>query len=94
MRATFARTGYIGKTQRPFDMAANTILYCHSYIRRQVKMLYVWYLKKRGDWDTIHEENDVIEMSEELASVKKKLIWGKHTCLVMRTEHPRVYEIR
>ena len=30
-------------------------------IRRQVKMLHVWYPKKRGDWDTIHEENDVIE---------------------------------
>ena len=34
-------------------------------------MLYVWYMKKQGDWDTIHEENDVIEMQEELANVKK-----------------------
>ena len=45
-------------------------------IRRQAK--------KRGDWDTIHKEN---ETSGELVSVKKKLKRGKHTCLVMRTEH-------
>ena len=30
-------------------------------IKRQVKMLYIWYPKKQRDWDTIHEENDVIE---------------------------------
>ena len=62
-------------------------------IRRQAKMLYVWYLKHQKDLDTIHEENDVIEMREGLASVKKKLKQGKHTCLVMRTEYPRAYEI-
>ena len=60
-------------------------------IRREAKMLYVWYPKKSGDWDT--EENDVIETREELASVKKKLRQSKHACLVMRTEHPRDYEI-
>ena len=59
-------------------------------IRRQAKMLYIWYLKKRGD--TIHEENDVI-MPEDLANIKKQLKQGKHTCLVMRMEHPRAYEI-
>ena len=30
-------------------------------IRRQAKMLYVWYPKNRTDLNTIHEENDVIE---------------------------------
>ena len=63
-------------------------------IRRQAKMLYVWYLKHRQDWDTIHEENDVNETREELANTKKQLRQGKHTCLVMRTEYPRDYEIR
>ena len=29
-------------------------------IRRQAKMLYVWYSKNRTDLNTIHEENDVI----------------------------------
>ena len=38
----------------------------------------------------INEENDVIEMPKEVASAKKKLRQGKHTCLVMRTEHLRV----
>ena len=61
-------------------------------IRRQAKMLYVWYLKKRGDCDTIHEENSIIT-PEELANIKKKLRQGKHTCLGMITEHPRAYKI-
>ena len=63
-------------------------------IRRQAKMLYVWYPKNRTDLNTIHEENDVIETQEELARVKRELKWGKHTCLIMRMEHPRAYEIR
>ena len=33
-------------------------------IRRQAKMLYVWYPKNRTDLKVIHEENDVIEMGE------------------------------
>ena len=41
----------------------------------------------------IHEENAIIEMPAELASVKKMLRQGMHTCLVMRTEQPRAYEI-
>ena len=61
-------------------------------IRRQAKMLYVWYPKNRMVLNTIHEENDVIEMGE-LARVKAQLKWGKHTCLIMRMEHPRAYEI-
>ena len=61
-------------------------------IRRQAKMLYVWYPKNRTDLNTIHEENDVIG-PEELARVKAQLKQGKHTCLIMRMEHPRVYMI-
>ena len=62
-------------------------------IGRQAKMLYIWYPKNRTDLNTIHEENDIIEM-EELARVKTQLKWGKHTCLIMRMEHPRAYKIR
>ena len=62
-------------------------------IRRQAKLLYVWYPKKRTDLNTIHEENDVIE-TDQLARVKAQLKRGKHTCLIMRMEHPRAYEIR
>ena len=52
-------------------------------IRRQAKMLCVWYPKNRMDLNTIHEENDVIEMGE-LARVEAQLKQGKHTCLIMR----------
>ena len=62
-------------------------------IRRQAKMLYVWYPRNRTDLNTIHEENDVIE-TEELARVKAQLKRGKHTCLIMRMEHPRAYQVR
>ena len=62
-------------------------------IRRQAKMLYVWYPKNRTDLKIIHEENDVIETPEELANVKEALKQGKHTCLIMRMEHPRAYTI-
>ena len=61
-------------------------------IRRQAKMLYVWYPKNRTDLNAIHEENDIIGL-EELARVKAQLKWGKHTCLIMRMEHPRAYMI-
>ena len=57
-------------------------------IRRQAKMLYAWYPKNRTDLNTIHEENDVIEMGE-LARIKAQLKRGKHTCIIMRMEHPR-----
>ena len=56
-------------------------------------MLCVWYLKKQGDWDTIHEENNIFKTPEKVVSAKKKLRPGKHTCLVMRTEHLRAYKI-
>ena len=61
-------------------------------IRRQAKMLYVWYPKNRTDLNTIHEENGVIEMGE-LTRVKTQLKQGKHTCLTMRMEHPRAYQV-
>ena len=70
----------------------------HSYtavpnnIRRQAKMLHVWYPKNRTDLNTIHEENDVIE-TEELGRVKVQLKWGKHTCLIMRMEHPTACQV-
>ena len=61
-------------------------------IRIQAKMLYIWYPKNRTNLNTIHEENDVIGLGE-LARVKAELKLGKHTCLIMRMEHPRAYTI-
>ena len=63
-------------------------------IGRQAKMLYVWYPKNRTDLNIIHKENNIIETPEELVNVKKQPKLGKHTCLIMRMEHPRDYEIR
>ena len=63
-------------------------------IRRQAKMLYIWYSKNRTDLKIIHEDNDVIEAPEELANFKEALKQGKHTSLIMRMEHPRAYMIR
>ena len=45
-------------------------------IRRQAKMLHVWCPKNRTSLNTIHEENNIIEMGE-LASVKEKLKMGE-----------------
>ena len=56
-------------------------------------MFYVSCPKNRTDLNTIHEENDVIGL-EELARVKAQLKREKHTCLIMRMEHPRDYMIR
>ena len=50
-------------------------------IRKQAKMLYVWYSENRTDLNTIHKENDVIG-PEDLARVKAELKQGKHTCLI------------
>ena len=61
-------------------------------IRRQAKMLYIWYPKNRTDLNTVHEENDV-KGPEELARVKAQLKRGKHTCLIKRMEHPKAYMI-
>ena len=61
-------------------------------IRRQAKMLYVWYPKNRTDMNTIHEENHIMG-PEELARVKVQLKRRKHTCLIMRMEYPRAYMI-
>ena len=63
-------------------------------IRRQAKMLYVWYPKNKTHLNTIYEENDIIGLEELMARVKAQLKQGKHTCLIMRMEHPRAYMIR
>ena len=49
--------------------------------------------KKLKDLNVIYEENDVIETQEELVNVKKKPKLGKHTCLIIRVEHPRAYRV-
>ena len=73
-------------------------------------MFYVWHPKNQIDLKTIHEVNNIIETKnqtdlktiheviietqQELANVKKQLKQDKNTCLIMRMEHPRAWEIR
>ena len=58
-------------------MVVNPVIHCQpKNIRRQAKMLYVWYPKNRTDLNIIHKENDIIETLEELANVKKQLKLG------------------
>ena len=62
----------------------------HNNIRRQAKMLCIWYPKNRTDLNVIHEENVIIETQEKLARVKAQL---KRGSLIMRMEHPRAYGV-
>ena len=61
-------------------------------IRRQAKMLHIWYPEDRKDLNVIHEENGIIEMGE-LANVKEALKQGKHTCFYHEDGTPKsLYE--
>lgn len=61
-------------------------------IRRQAKILYVWNPNNRTDWQLINDENDVIEQ-DKLNIVKNQLKQGKHTCLIIKIQFPREYQI-
>ena len=75
--------GYQRNPTLPFLRISGDIQKCFTFGTQKV-----W-----ADLNTILEEIDVIETREELANVKKQLEHGKHTCLVMRMEHPRAYEV-
>ena len=57
-----------GRHKGPYTAVLNNI-------RRQAKMLYVWYPKNRTDLENIHEENDIIG-PEELARLKAEVKRG------------------
>ena len=75
-------------------MTANAIVYFHSHEHQKTSEDALCLASKATrDWNTIHEENNVIKMLEEVANAKKKLKQGKHTFLMMRMEHLRTYKI-
>ena len=75
-------------------MVVNQVIHCSSQEYQETSKNDLCLVpKKQNSLNTIHEENDVIEMGE-LARVKEKLKQGKRTCLIMRMEHPRAYVIR
>ena len=61
-------------------------------LRRQAKAIFTWYPKERGDMRAIHEENDVLT-NDELIVVKEHLKNVKQTCLYIRNEYPRGFNL-
>ena len=59
-------------------------------LRRQKKMLFMWYPHERSDMRLIDEETNLIEDWEE---IKTQLKQSKHACLSIRLEHPPSYQI-
>ena len=52
-------------------------------LRRQAKVIFVWYPKERGDLKAIHEENDVLT-NNELIVAKKFFKKSKYGCPYIR----------
>ena len=61
-------------------------------VRDQLKQLFVWYPKNRGNFEIINTENDVIDV-KDLSGIKKQLRDGVHRYLFIRIAEPRSYEI-
>ena len=59
-------------------------------LRRQKKMLFVWYPNEKSDLKTIDEETNIID---DLEVVKKELKSSKYACLYIRLEYPRRYKV-
>ena len=62
-------------------------------VRDQAKQLFVWYPKNRKEFETIHDENYIVESKEEIARIKRELQNSSHSALYLRMEHPRGYHI-
>ena len=61
-------------------------------LRRQKKMLFLWYPAEKSDLKLADEETNIIP-SDKLDGVKEQLRNGEHTCLYIRLTHPRKFEI-
>ena len=61
-------------------------------LRRQAKVIFVWYPKERPDLKIIHDKNNVLT-DDELVIVRGLLKESKHLCLYIRNEHPRGFNV-
>ena len=61
-------------------------------LRRQKKMLFMWYPNEKPDLRIADDETNVIP-DNEMGSIKEQLKQSKHGCLFIRIEHPRCYKI-
>jgi hypothetical protein len=59
-------------------------------IRRQCKMLFLWYPKERSDLKLVDEESNIIE---DWTAIKQQLQQSKHACLYLRLEFPRSFSV-
>ena len=59
-------------------------------LRRQKKMLFLWYPHERSDLKLADEETNLIE---DWSNIKDQLKAEKHACLYIRLEHPRSYKV-
>ena len=49
-------------------MVADTVVHCHTKnLRRQAKVIFLWYPKERRDLKMIHNENDLLTDDELVA---------------------------
>ena len=61
-------------------------------VRKQAKVIFIWYPKERGDLKAIHEENDVLT-DDELVVAKGLLRESRYGCLYVRNEYPRGFKL-
>ena len=61
-------------------------------LRKQAKVIFVWYPKKRGDLKAIHDENDVLT-DDELVAARDLLRESRYGCLYIRNEYPRGFRM-
>ena len=61
-------------------------------LRRQKKMLFLWYPSEKSDLKMVDEETNLMS-SKDLDNVKEQLKREKHACLYVRLEHPRDFKV-
>ena len=61
-------------------------------LRKQAKVIFVWYPKERGDLKAIHEENDVLT-DDELVVARGLLKESRLGCMYIRNQYPRGFRL-
>ena len=61
-------------------------------LRKQVKTIFVWYLKERADLKTVHDENDVLTV-DELIVARDFFKKSKYACLYIQNEFLRRFKL-
>ena len=62
-------------------------------LRRQLKQIFIWYLKERSDVKLVDEETNVIDDVDGWKKIKSGLKDSKCGYLYFRLEHPRRYKL-